>query len=177
MRLALFVAVAALAACSPSRPPEKAAPAPAATGEAVVTPVVGDDAPVYAARPLPPLATQAVSEAHRAAVLRMLQPALEADIGKPLRLDVLSVAFDGDWGWAVVQPRAPDGGRVDFAGTHYAELDAQGLLANDGRTYVLLRQDGPHGWLVADFMVGPAETAWTDWPRRHGAPPDIMDLE
>lgn len=142
------IAFVLLAACSP--PAQKAAPqSPAASA-----PVVAADA-----------ATQTRLQA-------AIAQKLGADFGSPVSLEVETMQTQGDWAWAVVTPRAPDGKPFDFTKTRYATAELDG----GGRTYLLLARNG-ETWSVRDFAVGPTDVAWMDWPQKHNAPPQVMGLE
>jgi len=147
MKLKMIAAALALAACTPA-PSDTAAPAPPAA-------------------PSPEVASQEL--------LAALTPVMAQDLGQPVSFTIETVRIDNDWGWLVVQPQTEAGGAIDWAATKYAVQAAEGVLDGGGRTYALLkRQNGL--WRVVDFVVGPTDVAYGDWPARHGAPPELLGL-
>lgn len=148
MKLKALIAALALAACSPQAPSEPIAPA----------------AP---AAPSP--------EAESQALLDALTPVLSADLGQPVSFTIDTVRVDNDWAWLVVQPQAAGGGAVDWPRTRYATQAAEGVLDGGGTTYALLKRESG-AWRVVDFVVGPTDVAYGDWPERHGAPAGLMGL-
>jgi hypothetical protein len=149
IRFALAAAALALAACSPPAPKTEAPQSPAASA-----PVVAADA-----------ATQTRLQA-------AIAQKLGAYLGSPVSLEVETMQTQGDWAWAVVTPRAPDGKPFDFSKTKYADAELDG----GGRTYLLLAKSGDT-WSVRDFAVGPTDVAWLTWPQKHNAPPQVMGLQ
>ncbi len=149
MRFSCLLLAAALAACSPAK----------------------QEAPPEA----PAIEAAAVDDATRTAVLDALSKALAADLGQPVDFRVDELKTDGDWAWVIAHPQALGGGAMDYSQTKYAERAAAGAF-DGGVTYALLeRQDGV--WTVCDFVVGPTDVAYLDWPRTYGAPASLMGLE
>ncbi|HEX2886297.1 hypothetical protein [Vineibacter terrae] len=116
-----------------------------------------------------PLLAQAPSP--RDAIIAAAQAGAAADLGKPVKLVVDSVKTVGEWAFVLSHMQSPDGGRLDYRGTRYAEA-----AANGGKSYshaVLLRLR-PGGWDVVEQAVGPTDVAWTDWAARYNAPPAVF---
>ena len=154
MRLISAVALAAvLVACSPAKQ-EAAAPSQA--------PVVAID-------------VSTVDPATRTGVLDALSTAIAEDLGQQVDFRVDQLKAEGDWAWVVVLPQALGGSPMDFSTTKYAAQAKEGALDGGGVTYALLeRKNG--AWTVRDFVVGPTDVAYLDWPDRYGAPAWIMGL-
>jgi hypothetical protein len=126
-------------------------------------------APSVPASPAPPEAPSAAAETE--ALLAALTPVIEQDVGQSgVSFTIDTVNVDNDWAWLVVQPQG-----VDWSRTKYATQAAEGLLDGDGTTYALLRRELGQ-WRVLDFVVGPTDVAYADWPQRHSAPPELMGL-
>ena len=147
-KLKALVAALALAACSPQAPSE----------------------------PTPPAAPAAPSpEAESQELLDALTPVVAADIGQPVSFTIDTVRVQNEWAWLVVQPQAPGGGAIDWARTKYGEQSAEGVLDGGGTTYALLKRENGQ-WRVLEFVIGPTDVAYADWPERHDAPAGLMGL-
>jgi len=148
MRLKALFATLALAACSPQAPSEPAPPAPPAA-------------------PSP--------EAESQALLDALTPVVAADLGQPVSFTIDTVRVEDEWAWLVVQPQGAEGRAIDWARTPYATQAAEGVLDGGGTTYALLKRENG-AWRVLEFVIGPTDVAYGDWPERHGAPAGLMGL-
>jgi hypothetical protein len=146
MKIKALLAALALVACSPQAPTDQAEPPAPAAPEA---------------------ASQELIDA--------LTPVLSADIGQPVSFTIETVGVDNDWAWLVVQPHTTAGGDIDWSQTKYGVQAAEGVLDGGGRTYALLKRENG-AWSVLDFVVGPSDVAYGDWPARYGAPPELMGL-
>ncbi|HRE44814.1 MAG TPA: hypothetical protein PKY87_12710 [Terricaulis sp.] len=118
------------------------------------------------APPSPEAATQSLVDA--------LTPVLAADIGQPVALTPSQTRIMDEWGWLVAHPAQASGAAIDWSQTKYAENAEAGVLDGDGVTYALLRQEAGQ-WRVVEFIVGPTDVAWADWPARHGAPEALFE--
>jgi hypothetical protein len=151
MRAIAFALVALAVACSPPAPNTEAPP--------------GEPGIPAAEAPNP----------ERDAMTAALAPRVQAEIGRPVSFTVTTMRVEDDWGWLVAQPWTPDGTRIDWSQTRYAERAAEGVLDGGGTTYALLRRENGQ-WRVIDFAVGPTDVAWADWSERHGAPASLMQI-
>ena len=113
-----------------------------------------------------------VGDPLRAALLDALRPVIARDLGQPVKFVVEKLRAKGDWAFAVVRPQTPEGRAIDFSRTRYAPLLREGVFDGD-TTYALLRRT-KGVWQVRDFVIGPTDVAWEDWPARHGAPRDLL---
>lgn len=146
MRALIFALAALAAACSPAAAP----PAP--------------DAPIAP-----------TTEAVRDELLAVLTPAISQSVGQAVSFEVTTANVRNEWAWLVVQPRTANGGEIDWSATRYAEQAEAGVLDGGGTTYALLKQEDGR-WRVLEFVVGPSDVPYLDWPLRHGAPADLMGL-
>ena len=133
-----------------------------------------------ACSPAPPATTSSTQVAitpgpEQDALIAALTPVITSDLGQPVVFTVDTARAEGDWGWLVVTPKTPAGTAIDFSTTKYASQAEAGVLDGGGTTYALLqRQNG--AWTVRDFVVGPSDVAYMDWPQRYGAPAALMGL-
>lgn len=109
-----------------------------------------------------------------APLLESLRLELEEDLGQPLRLEVQRLRERDGWAFAVVSPRTPSNGQIDWMQTHYADDRRSGVLEED-TTFALLRRHDD-GWRVREFSIGSPTNDWMKWGREHGAPQEIFWL-
>ncbi|CAN5141843.1 hypothetical protein BH10PSE13_BH10PSE13_06670 [soil metagenome] len=110
----------------------------------------------------------------RKTLLDALRTVAEEDLGQPLLFVVDALRVQGRWAFAIIHPRTPAGGAIDFRLTRYAHRLEAGVLDGDA-TYVLLRKNGTQ-WTVRDYVIGPTDVAFADWPVVYGAPAALMGL-
>ncbi len=145
MRILIVAALALAASCSQP---------PAATPEAPPPPAVSADA---------------ASDA----LLAALTPAIAAEIGQPVRLEVTTVRVQDDWAWVSVQTLQPDGSPIDWTTTALASRFENGAMDESGGAYALLRNENG-AWRLVTHVVAPTDVAWLAWPAEHGAPEALM---
>ncbi|MEZ6023169.1 MAG: hypothetical protein R3C16_07125 [Hyphomonadaceae bacterium] len=104
---------------------------------------------------------------------RALTPVVAADLGRPIKFTVETSRTDGEWGWIVAHPWTPEGAAIDWSQTNYAQRAGAGMLDGGGTTFALMRQENG-AWRVVEFVVGPTDAAWVEWPQRHGAPQSLV---
>ena len=142
------VAFALLAGCSPQTPP----PAP-----------------------LPEAKLAAASAADQTAILAALAPSIQRELDQSVGFKDADVKTEGDWAWVQALPTSPSGDPIDFSHTAYAER-ADGHALDGGGALVALLQREAGAWVVRDFDIGSTDVAYMDWPRKYGAPADLMGL-
>ena len=75
----------------------------------------------------------------RAELLNALRPAVAKRLKQPVRFVVKKLRTDGNWGFAVVEPRTLVGGQIDYSKTYYKpEVDAGAF--DGGTCFALLRR-------------------------------------
>lgn len=152
----LLLAFALLAACSP--------PAQHANAKSTTTTTAPATLPGQHLDP----AAQALAGAVASAV--------SDEIGQPVSLRVTTALVQDNWGWVIAQPRTPADGAIDWSQTHYAARAQAGDLDGDGTTYALLQQQNGQ-WVIRQFVIGPQDVAYNDWPQRYGAPAALMGMQ
>lgn len=113
------------------------------------------------------------ADAETRAILESLTGFVGIGFGAPLSFQPTTVRVQDDWAWVIAQPRAPDGGPLDWSRTSYAEQAREGMLDGDGTTYALLQRQNDR-WTVMNFVIGPTDVAYLDWTAQHGAPPELI---
>jgi len=110
----------------------------------------------------------------RKTLLDALRIVAEEDLAQPVIFAVDALRVQGRWAFGIVHPRTPAGGAIDFRLTRHADRLEAGVLDGDV-TYVLLRRTGAR-WAVRDYVIGPTDVAFADWPAEYGAPAALMGL-
>jgi hypothetical protein len=103
----------------------------------------------------------------RQALMDALRGTVRSELGKPAIFHVRELRVLGDWAFADVSPRNPDGSRLDFNDTPMEDAWRQGFV-DDGMYAVLRRQGGR--WRVVRHAIGPTDVAWMLWEDQLRAP-------
>jgi hypothetical protein len=123
-----------------------------------------------ASTPTPAPATTAPAD-HQA----ILAPALAdltAQLGKPAKLNVVSLKTSKGFAFVYANIVDQDGRPIDYVGTPFAEAAANGGMS---KKYVALLRDD-RGWKLVTSRVGPTDVAWQNWAAEYSAPPEIFEL-
>ena len=110
-------------------------------------------------------------DADYASLLALAQPRAEQQVGLPLQLQVDHLDRQGDWAFLLSRMRAPDGNRIDWKRSEYADQAAAGAMSE--RYAALFKRDDGQWRLIAQ-AVAPGDVAWETWPREHGAPASLF---
>lgn len=116
-----------------------------------------------------------VGDPLRKPLLDALRPAIEADLGQPVRFVVKTLRKQGDWVFAVVTPQTKTGRQIDFTKTRYAEAIRDEVFDSDTIFALLERKGG--AWSVRAFAIGPTDVTYAGWPDQFGAPYSLFGLK
>lgn len=105
--------------------------------------------------------------AERQALMDALRGTVQRELGKPAVFEVRALRVLGDWAFADVTPRKPDGSPFDYRGTPMEQAWREGFM-DDGMYAVLRRRDGR--WRVVRHAIGPTDVAWMGWEQELHAP-------
>lgn len=98
---------------------------------------------------------------------------VEAQLGKPVKIDVRVFNRDGDWAFVDGQLQDTDGQPIDYSGTPFAEAAANGGASK--RYDALLRKIGPK-WTIVESAIGPTDVPWEGWRAKYpDVPAQIFD--
>jgi hypothetical protein len=103
----------------------------------------------------------------RQALMDALREPVRREVGKSAIFEVRELRVLGDWAFADVSPREPDGSPLDYSGTPMGEAWRDGLV--DDGMYALLRRTGGR-WRVLRYAIGPTDVAWIPWQEELNAP-------
>jgi hypothetical protein len=123
-----------------------------------------------ASTPKPSPATTAPADDQ--AVLGPALGDLTAQLGKPAKLNVVSLKTSKGWAFVYANIVDQDGRPIDYTGTKFAEAAANGGMS---KKYVALLRDD-QGWKLVTSRVGPTDVAWQNWAAEYSAPPEIFEL-
>lgn len=98
--------------------------------------------------------------AERQALMDALRETVRREVGKPAIFEIRELRVLGEWAFADVSPRNPDGTPLDYRGTPMEEAWRDGLV--DDGMYALLRRQGAR-WRVMRHAIGPTDVAWMGW--------------
>lgn len=115
--------------------------------------------------------TPARGSAERQALMDALRETVRRELGKPAIFGVNELRVLGDWAFADVSPRNPDGTPLDYRGTPLEAAQREGM-AGDGMYALLRRQNGR--WWVVRHAIGPTDVAWIPWEEELHAPRAIF---
>lgn len=108
--------------------------------------------------------------AERKAIMDVLRPACERDIGQKVTFRVQQLSLIGDWALARVVPLRSDGSEIDYSKTKYREANEEGAF--DGEGEALLRRTKGR-WKLLEWRFGASDTEVPSWFEKHGAPPAL----
>lgn len=103
----------------------------------------------------------------RNALMDALREPVQRELGKRVIFEVRELRVLGDWAFADVSPRDPDGSPLDYSGTPMEEAWRDGFV-DDGMYAVLRRTNGR--WRVLRYAIGPTDVAWIPWQEELRAP-------
>lgn len=146
--------------------PAVSAEQPTGTADAQMTdhpePMPVEPAPVTSPHTGSPLRQQ---------ILDAVRPAVEADLGQPVRFNVSSIRTDGIWAYLSATPLTPEYQPVDYSATKYAADIEEGAF--DDWLCALVEREGDI-WIVRALEIGATDAPFVDWPERFGAPGEVV---
>ena len=117
------------------------------------------------------LHTPAVGSVERKAILNALRAPVEKRLKQAVVFKMQRLVVDKGWAFALGQPIRPNGKRVDYSKTPYAQALKDGMF--DDSFSALLHFSGG-SWKVATYNIGATDVEWVDWDTKYGAPSAIF---
>lgn len=121
-----------------------------------------------------PVETIGRNDPRRKLLLDGVRGTIEQDLGQKVQFVVDRLVVQGPWAFAILHPRTPAGGEIDFRQTHYREALEEGMFDGD-TTYALLRSEGGR-WRLLAHAIGPTDVTYAGWPEEFGAPEALFGL-
>jgi hypothetical protein len=99
-------------------------------------------------------------------------------LGKDLEFEPETVDTSGHWAFVRGRLRDAGGASLSLEDTPFAGLASAGTVSD---TAAVLFKKGPkleadNAWIPVDRAIVPTDVAWLDWPRRHGAPGELLGI-
>jgi hypothetical protein len=122
------------------------------------------------AQTAPPASATESSE--RQSVLDAARIQVQAQLGKPVRLEVQRLRLIDNWAFMHAKMKDPRGQPISYAGTRYEDASQRGQKST---SYDVLLQRKQGQWTVQVDSIGATDVPWTDWSSRYGAPSGLFD--
>ena len=107
----------------------------------------------------------------RRAIMNALRVPVQRSLNQRVVFLVRHLRVNGSWAFMVGDPREPDGDRIDYTNTHFADEVYNGEFGCG--IYALLHREYGR-WRVTRYYIGPTEPVYTNWIGRFGAPRNIF---
>lgn len=111
--------------------------------------------------------TPGVGSPERRALVNAMRGHVERELGPKIIFIVERLSVAGDWCFARVVPRRPNGKAVDFAKTKYREATHSRALDVTGEA-LLKKTDG--GWSLVEWHFSGTDSALGVWGQQYGLP-------
>jgi hypothetical protein len=115
--------------------------------------------------------TPAAGTPERRLLMDALRLRMQRELNKPMIFQVQQLRVLGNWAFAEVVPRKPDGSAFDYRGTPFEEEQREGVM--DDASVALLHRTGG-AWRVVRIAIGPTDVAWWGWEKETGAPRAVL---
>ena len=115
--------------------------------------------------------TPAPGTPERRLLMDALRLRMQRELNRPMIFEVRQLRVLGDWAFAEVVPRKPDGSPFDYRGTSMEEAQREGAM--DDASVALLRRTAG-AWRVVRLVIGPTDVAWWGWEKETGAPRAVL---
>lgn len=107
----------------------------------------------------------------RANLMDAIRKPVQTELGRPVIFVVRHLKISGEWAFAILEPRNPDGSPMDYRGTPFEEDYAAGMMSN---TVIALVEKHIDDWRVAEVVIGATDVPYGGWWRQYGAPRAIF---
>lgn len=140
----------------------------------VVTHMVQNFGPMVVTELVPPpvqqpqqakITTPARNTELRAALMDAARIPIEADLGMKIIFVVSVLKTDGVWAYLQAQPRNPDGSKIRWSKTPFADEMEKGVMSD---VAMVLLKNSSGGWQVVDHIMGPTDVYWLGWLETYG---------
>jgi hypothetical protein len=115
--------------------------------------------------------TPAAGTPERRLLMDALRLRLQRELDRPMIFEVQQLRVLGNWAFAEVIPRKPDGSPLDYRGTRFEQARRDGVM-DDASVALLRRTNG--AWRVVRLAIGPTDVAWWGWEKETGAPRAVL---
>lgn len=109
--------------------------------------------------------TPARKTAERSAIMDAARVPMLQELGQRVIFLVSTLRTDGEWCFLMAEPLQPDGTKLNWYSTPYANDWANDAMSD--LVMVLMRRQG-NGWQVVDYVIGPTDVHWYNWIDAYG---------
>ena len=104
-------------------------------------------------------------------ILDTLRVPVEKDLSQEVLFKVNHIAVMNGWAFVFGTVQGPNGEKIDYRHTKYAEAVKAGAFSGD--VSALLEQRNGR-WKVVTYNIGATDVVWEPWAKHYGAPPAIF---
>ncbi len=127
------------------------------------------------AQSAPPVYTPAKGSPERKAILDVVRPLAERDLGAPVEFVVSEFNVAGDMAFVALKAQRPGGGSIDPYRTPFAEQNGEEAVSMFDCCHVeAVLQKRQGSWRVMESGVGTTDVWYTEWCRR--TPPRLIGI-
>ena len=109
--------------------------------------------------------------AERKAITDALRVPVEKKLKQSVVFNIDHLKVQEDWAFLYGAPRRPNGGKVDYSKTSYAEAQRLGMF-DDNISALLHKVRGR--WTVVKYVIGATDVPYIGWDEKYGAPSGIF---
>lgn len=107
----------------------------------------------------------------RKAITDALRVPVEKKLKQSVVFNIDHLKVQDDWALLLGAPRKPNGDRIDYRKTVYAEAKRAGMF-DDNISALLHKVRGR--WTVVKYVIGATDVAYIGWDEKYGAPSGIF---
>lgn len=107
----------------------------------------------------------------RKAITDALRVPVEKKLSQSVVFKINHLMVQDGWAFLFGAPQRPDGGKIDYSRTPYAEAQRADMF-DDNIMALLHRVRGQ--WRVVNYVIGATDVAWIGWDRKYHAPSTIF---
>ncbi|WP_298863880.1 hypothetical protein [uncultured Sulfitobacter sp.] len=116
--------------------------------------------------------TPARSTAERKAVMNTAREPMLRELQQKVIFLVKELRTDGEWYFLMAEPLQPNGNKLDWYSTPYANDWANDAMSD--LVMVLMHRQG-NNWQVVDYVIGPTDVHWYSWIDQYNLPERLFN--
>ena len=127
--------------------------------------------PVRRAEAQTAVTTPRAGSAERKSIMEALRFPVSTELKQKVIFVVTKLKVQRGYAFVIAQPQRPDGRKIDYSKTQYAEAIKGGAF--DDQVIGLLKKRGSQ-WRVLTYNIGATDVVWEEWPAKYSAPAAIF---
>ena len=116
--------------------------------------------------------TPARNTAERRAVMDAARVPMLRELGQKVIFLVKELRTDGEWCFLMAEPLRPDGSKLDWYSTRFANDWANDAMSD---VVMVLMRRRASDWQVVDYVIGPTDVHWYNWITSYGLPEGLFN--